>query len=225
MGSPRPPHSPPPQPRRDEGPVGIDREVHQRPLGEEQVVRIPVSPVLPDRVLDALPGIGVFQLHGGNGKPVDEERHVHRQPRVPEAEVQLPRHRQHVPVVLGQRVGRQGVPRSPVGQVDQHPPVLDPLPQHIEHPARVDLGSDPLRELPHRRVLISAMQLKKPVPLLHLRLADKLPQRPGVQAKLGAEQSRSLRPPPLEQLILNPILKRPLAKRSRTHTEIPPVTA
>ena len=68
----------PAQPRRDERLVGVHREVHQRPPGEEQVVRVP-PPVLGDRVvLGVLPGLRVLQLHGSDRQPVDEERQVHR---------------------------------------------------------------------------------------------------------------------------------------------------
>src|ERR1017187_8988460 len=59
----------------------VDGEVHERALGEEKIVRIPVA-VLDNGVVSVLPGIRVLQLGSGDGQPVDEERHVHRQLRI-----------------------------------------------------------------------------------------------------------------------------------------------
>src|SRR5260370_1221335 len=79
-----------PDPRGDEGAIRIDSEVDEGAPGEEKIVRVPAA-VLGHGVVGVLPGVRVLELGGGNGQPVDEERHVHGQARVPEAEVQLPR--------------------------------------------------------------------------------------------------------------------------------------
>ena len=198
--------------------------MHEGAPGEEQIVRVPVA-VLGNGVVGVLPGIRVLELGGGNGQPVDEERHVHRQARVPEAEVQLPRDREDVRVVLIQRALGERMPRPEVREINLHPPVLHPLPQHIQHPPRVDLGGNPQRELPLRHIRIPAVKLNKLVPLLDLRPPHELPQRPGIDPHLSAVKPRGPLPPVPQQLILNPILKRPLSMRPRTHTAIPPVTA
>ena len=218
---------PPLEPRRDEGAVGVNREVHERPPREERVVLIPV-PVLGDRIaLGVLPGVRVLELHGRDRQPVEEERHVNRLARIPEAEVQLPRHGQHVRVVLIKRIVGDRQPRPEVREVNLHPPVLHPLPQHVKHPPRVNLRSHPQRELPLRGIRIPAVQLNQLVPPLDLGPANELPHLSSGQPKLAVEILPASRrhPPPPQQLPLNPLLKGPLAKRPSTHTEIPPVTA
>src|ERR1019366_9068519 len=208
------------KPCGDEGPVGVDGEVYERPLGEEKIVRVPVA-VLDNGVVSVLPGVRVLQLGSGDGQPVDEERHVHRQLRIPEAEVQLPRDGENVRVVLIERALRERMPRPEVREVNLNPPVFHPLPQHIQHAPRVDLGSNPQRELPLRDIRVTPVKLDKPAPALDLRPPHELPQRPGLNPQLSTEQPGGVFPAAPQQLVLNPILKRPLGMRSRTHTATP----
>ena len=168
------------------------------------------------------PVFGFLSSTVATGSPLTKNAMSTDRLRIPEAEVQLPRDGENVRVVLVQRALGEGMPGPEVREVNLHPPVLHPLPQHIQHPARVDLGGNPQRELPLRRVLIPAVQLDKLVPLLDLRPPHELPQRPGINPQLSAVKSRGPLPPVPQQLVLNPILKRPLGMRSRTHTATPP---
>ena len=67
----------------------VDREVHERPLGEDQVVRVAVGAVLRHRVLDGLVRQRVLQLRRGDRDAVDDEGQVERVGRVGLGVVQL----------------------------------------------------------------------------------------------------------------------------------------
>ena len=132
------------------------------------------------------PVLRVLQLDRGDGQAVDEQREVDRLLRVAGAVVQLPGDGEDVGVVVVQRVGGEGVAGAEVGQLDLHTPVLDALPQHVEHAARVDLGRQALGELPLRGRLVAAVQVDELVPALLLGGADEGQQLAGVDAQLGA---------------------------------------
>ena len=139
--------------------------------------------------------------------------------------MQLARHADHVEVVFPQRVLREEQPRPEIAQVNLHPSVLNPVPQYIQDPARVDLVSDPDRERAHRGILIPAMQLDQLLEPLDLSLPDELPHLGGSEPKLRVVTPRPPLPPPLQQLELDDLFKGRLGMHSGIHTVIPPVTA
>src|ERR1700677_3239605 len=153
-----------------------------------------------------------------NQRPLSEECLVRISPPVL-------RDRQHVRVVFLQRVLGDQEPRPKVTQVNMYPPVLHSVPQHIQDPTRVDLVGDPDRKRLHRSGLIPAMHFDQLLEPLNLRLPDELPQFRSGKPKLRVIRPGASDPPSPQQFILDPLLKRELGMRSRTHTVIPPVTA
>ena len=65
------------QPGRHRHPLGVDREVDDRPP-QERVRGVAIAAVLLDRLVDALPGDGVLQLGRGHRDAVDEQAQVDR---------------------------------------------------------------------------------------------------------------------------------------------------
>jgi hypothetical protein len=133
------------------------------------------------------------------------------------AEVKLPRDTEDVRVVPLRRVGCAGEPGPEVREVHLHSAVTHTLPEHIKDPPRVDLAGDAQGKLPHRCVLIPAVQFQELAPGLELSLADELPQRTSVNTQLGVVRPGRRLPAASQQLVFDSLLKRLLDTRSRTH--------
>ena len=149
-------------------------------------------------MVDVLAGVGVLQLDGRDREAVDEQREVDRLLGVAGAVVQLAGDGQDVGVVVVQRVGGEGVAGAEVGEVDRDTPVLDALPEHVEHAAGVDLRGEPLGKLPLGGGLVAAVQLDELVPALLLGPADEPHQLAGVETQLGPIPARAPSPSPVQ---------------------------
>jgi hypothetical protein len=85
------------------------------------------------------------------------------------------------------------MPRAKVSEVNLHPPIPHPLPQHVKDPARINLSGNPLRKLPLRCLRIP-VQPDKPLPALSLRGPNKPKNLPSINPKPSTK--RILRPLP-----------------------------
>ena len=98
------------------------------------------------------------------------------------------------------------MPRPKVSQINLHPPIPNPLPQHIKHAPRINLSRNPLRKLPLRRLLIP-VQPGKPLPTVALRPANEPKEFPSINPKPSTKRILLPLPPPTKQLFFNPIFK------------------
>ena len=173
----------PVQPGRHRDRVGVDREVHERPPAERDVLRVPVRAVLLDRVLDVLAGQVVLQLRRRDRDAVDEQAQVERLVRLG-IERQLAGDRQPVRVVVRDQLRRDPERRLAIGEPDLDVLIADAVPQDVDRPALIDLLRQPLREPPARELLVAAVGLDQLLPLRRLGLFDEREQLRGVQAEL-----------------------------------------
>ncbi len=210
------------QTRGDERVIGIDGEVDESSLGEEQLVRVAAA-VLSDGVVGVLARVRVLQLDRRHGQAIDEQRHVDRLVGAHAVE-DLARHRQHVGPVACEGVGGQGVAGAKVGEVDVHATVSYTLTQYIQHAACVDLGGHPLGELALRRFRVATIEVDQVVPALDLRRADEVVHLGGVEAEFGAEGAFRAFPAVGQELSFDAFLERPLGVRSRAHALTPSVS-
>ena len=135
--------------------------------------------------------------------------------------MQLPGNGQHIRVILSERISSERMPRPKVSQINLHPPIPHPLPQHIKRPPRINLSRNPLRKLPLRRRLIP-VQPNKPLPLLRLRRPNEPKKLPSINPKPSTKRPLPRSHPRRDQLFLNPSLKGVLSMRARTHIAQPP---
>ncbi len=99
--------------------------------GEEWLLGIAVLTVLPDGILHGLPGERLLQLHGEDGQPVEEERHVQRVVR-PGAVAQLADDREAVRFVEPLRLFVEARDRPEVREAEGLPVTLYPVAQEVQ---------------------------------------------------------------------------------------------
>ena len=124
--------------RRHEHQVGIDREVHQRALLEleDQVVRIAVVLILPDRIPHALPRHGVLEFGSDDRDSVQADGQVERLG-AGQLEQKLADDRQPVLRVERSHFRIHPVGRGEVGDLDRLAVTLETMPDYVERSARV----------------------------------------------------------------------------------------
>ena len=145
--------------------IRIDREVGgAAAMPQKRLLRVAITPILRDGVLDILPRERVLQLRGEDRDAVQEDPEVQTL-LVLRAVVKLPHDREEVG-----RVESPGllveVARGPeVRQVELAAGVPDAVAEHIDHSATAQLGRQPVEELiPVSRTPM----LPQPPPLLRL---------------------------------------------------------
>ena len=151
--------------------VRVDREVHERPAAEDQVVGVAVGPVLRHRVLDGLVGQRILQLGGRDRDPVDHQDHVERVRGIRLRVVQLPDDTQPIRGVAPGLLLVETTRRLEEAQPDAHARVLHRGPQHADRAPVVERIDDDLEELLPRRRL-AAMTGDQLLPCLGLGLLD-----------------------------------------------------
>ncbi len=152
--------------------VRVHSEVGQAPAeSEERLPRVPVEPVLPDRILDGLPGEGVLQLGGEDRDAVEEDREVQALLLVLLTVAELAHHAEQVRLValLEFFVQPRGRPEERQGELA--PGIFDPPPEHVQRPPSLDLpGQAPEEALLH----LGPVVLLEPLPLLGLGRPDEV---------------------------------------------------
>ncbi len=169
--------------RRHRDQLRIDREVDDRAARERHVLRVTVAPVLGDRVLDALARERVLQLCGRDGDPVQEEREI-QSLRLVRRVRELPDEHEPVRLVARDELRRQPVRRLEVREPDLDAEILDPVPEHVDRAALVELAREPLEEVRSRR-LLAAVAGAELAPRVRLRRLDECerPRRDRARAR------------------------------------------
>ena len=217
------------QPGRHRHPVGVDREVHHRPLGKRHVPRVAILAVLGDRVLHVLMCQLVLQLRGGGRDAIHQQRHVERV-LAPRLVPQLASHRYPIRRVLQLQVRCQPVRRLEVGELDGDAVIHHPVTQHVHRAPSVELRRKPLREPLLRSVGIVAIPARQQLlPRLRLGRADEGVQLGGVQTEhpveviqLRTQVAANTKQRRLDR-VLKPLLR--LAHAATPGTSSSPVTA
>ncbi len=153
--------------------VRVDREVHQRPGPEDQVVRVAVVPVLRHRALDVLVRQRVLQLRRSNRDPVDHQGHVERVRWVRLRVVQLTHDTKPVCGVSLRLLLVKPAGRPEEAQPHADARVLHRGPKHTDRAPMVERVDYNLEELLPRRRL-ATMTGDQLLPLLGLRLSDEV---------------------------------------------------
>ncbi|MBV6522209.1 MAG: hypothetical protein MNPFHGCM_02355 [Gemmatimonadaceae bacterium] len=152
--------------RRHVDEIRVDGEVREAAaIGQERLARVAVGLVLPDRVLDVLPGERVLEFGGKDRHPVQEEHEVEAL-LVLRAVAELAHHGEEVRRVQAPRLLVEPARGAEPGEPELAARVPEAVPQHIQRAAPLDLGGEALEELlPHRRAVV----LFELPPLLRLR--------------------------------------------------------
>ncbi len=190
----------------------VDGEVHECPPCECHVLRVAVAAVLGDRVVDVLAGERVLQLGGRDRDPVQEERQVDRL-RLVGRVGELADEHEPVCLVPRDQLRREGVGRLEVREPDLDAEILDPVAEHLDRAALVELGGEPLEEV-RPRSLVAAVARGELAPLLRLRRLDERehlariePERPVEGARIALRVAAVL-----EEVRLDRALELPLGR-------------
>ena len=133
---------------------------HATPELEQQLLRIAVALVLLDRVFDGLFREPVLQLERGHGQAVDEQAQVQGKLRLVLAVAQLTGDAEDIGVepLLGLHVAGGG---RAVEHVELDGPVLDPVPQNVNHAPLGDLALEPVQKLGARGTVLGKVKSRK----------------------------------------------------------------
>ena len=135
----------PREPRRHRHLLRVDREVHERPRPSSHVRRVTVRAVLRHRVLDPLAGQRVLQLRRRHRDPVHEQAQVERVRR-PARTASWRTTVSRFASYRSHQLRRQPVRGLEVRQPERDALIDDPVPQHVDRAAVVDLRRKPLEE-------------------------------------------------------------------------------
>jgi hypothetical protein len=174
--------------------------MHKRSLAKKHFLRIPLHPIPRNTV------ISVSQLGGSNRNPINEQGQIDGLLRLPNAVMQLPSKCQYISSILSKRINGECMPGPKISQINLHPPIPHTLPQHIQNPARINLGRNPLPKLPLRYLRIP-VQPGKPLPPLRLRSPNEPKKLPSINPKPSTKRPLPPLPPPPKQLLLNQPIK------------------
>ena len=164
-------------------------------------VGVAIAPVLLDRLVDALPGDGVLQLGRGHRDAVDEQAQVDGLGRTGLVR-KLAGHGQPVLAVALQERRREAGRRPKERQPDGHAQVDDPVADHVDRAAGIQLLGQPVGKAPLRLVRVAAVEGEQPVPLLDLRGPDEREQLRRVERPHRIEvRRRPLRRPHLDRVV------------------------
>ena len=123
------------------------------PESKQLFSRVPVFSILPDCIVHRLFGEAVFQFEREHGHPVDEQADVQRPLRLVPAVAKLAGDREAVLFEAFLRAGVVGRRRA-VEQIQVQRSVLDPVAQHVDGAALVDLALQPIQKRAPRRSVL-----------------------------------------------------------------------
>lgn len=131
----------------------VHRKVHHAAAErKERLAGVTIAPVLLDGVVHRLLGQAVLQFKGDDRQTIDELAQVQRPPGLIQTVMQLPGDAEAVRLIQGDGlvVPRRG---RPIEEIEAQGSVPDPVAQHVDGPAAVDLAPQPGQEFLPRHAL------------------------------------------------------------------------
>ena len=142
--------------------------MHHPHPAQSPIIRIPVLPVLQDRVLHPLTRQRILQLRRSHRNTVHEQTQIDG-PVTRRLVTKLAGHRQHIRPVQLHQLQSQPTRRPKKRQPDPHVPIHHPPPQHIHRPPLIELRRQPLHETRSslaQAAAVASTNQKTPLPAL-----------------------------------------------------------